>query len=111
MHTPDAVAFVLKRDGRAPAGAGGLPRATAQNDESLPIVLAGLLAARADRHRRRALDLDRVRPAPGVVPEPVTPPIVLVLLVPATCWSPNVVAAWPARVAGRVRPAVVLRTE
>jgi len=47
----------------------------------------------------------------GIVPEPVTPPLGLLLLVPATVLVANLVAAWPARVAGRVRPAVALRTE
>lgn len=47
----------------------------------------------------------------GIVPEPVTPPLGLLLLVPATVLIANLVAAWPARFAGRIRPAVALRTE
>jgi ABC-type antimicrobial peptide transport system permease subunit len=47
----------------------------------------------------------------GIVPEPVTPPVGLLLLVPATVLVANLVAAWPARLAGRIRPAVALRTE
>jgi ABC-type antimicrobial peptide transport system permease subunit len=47
----------------------------------------------------------------GIVPEPVTPPLGVLLLVPATVLVANLVAAWPARLAGRIRPAVALRTE
>jgi ABC-type lipoprotein release transport system permease subunit len=47
----------------------------------------------------------------GTLGEPVTPPVALLLLVPAAVVVANVVAAWPARLAGRVRPALALRTE
>jgi hypothetical protein len=47
----------------------------------------------------------------GIIPEPVAPPIALALLVPATVLVANLVAAWPARLAGRIPPAVALRTE
>jgi ABC-type lipoprotein release transport system permease subunit len=47
----------------------------------------------------------------GIVPEPVAPPLGLLLIVPATVIVANLVAAWPARLAGRIRPAVALRTE
>ena len=47
----------------------------------------------------------------GVVPEPVTPVVVALLLIPATIAFAVLVAAIPARIAGRLRPAPVLRTE
>jgi predicted lysophospholipase L1 biosynthesis ABC-type transport system permease subunit len=47
----------------------------------------------------------------GVVPDPAISWIVLVLLVPATLMLANLIAFVPGRIAGRVRPAVVLRTE
>jgi putative ABC transport system permease protein len=47
----------------------------------------------------------------GVVPEPVTPVVFALLLIPATLLFANVIAALPARIAGRLRPAPVLRTE
>lgn len=47
----------------------------------------------------------------GAVPEPVTPPRELLLLVPAALVLANVVAAVPAWMAGRARPALALRTE
>ena len=46
----------------------------------------------------------------GVLPEPVTPVLAL-LLVPAMIVFANLIAALPARIAGRLRPAPVLRTE
>ena len=47
----------------------------------------------------------------GVVPEPVSPVVFALLLIPATILFANLVAAVPARIAGRLRPAPVLRTE
>jgi ABC-type lipoprotein release transport system permease subunit len=47
----------------------------------------------------------------GVVPEPVTPIALVVLVVPAALLLANVVAAAPARVAARTRPALALRAE
>jgi len=47
----------------------------------------------------------------GVVVQPQVPSLPLALLVPATMLVANLVAAGPAIVAGRVRPAIVLRSE
>ena len=47
----------------------------------------------------------------GVPPRPVTPVVAVTLLVPATIVLANLVAAVPARLAARTRPAVALRTE
>ena len=47
----------------------------------------------------------------GVVPEPVTPALFALLLVPVGILFANIIAAVPARIAGRLRPAPVLRTE
>jgi ABC-type lipoprotein release transport system permease subunit len=47
----------------------------------------------------------------GVVPQPVISWVVLSLLVPGTLLLANLIAFLPGRIAGRVRPAVVLRTE
>jgi FtsX-like permease family/MacB-like periplasmic core domain len=47
----------------------------------------------------------------GVVPEPVSPFVFALLLLPATIIFANLVAAVPARIAGRLHPAPVLRTE
>jgi hypothetical protein len=47
----------------------------------------------------------------GTLGEPVTPPVALLLVIPAAVLLANLVAAAPAFVAGRVQPAPVLRTE
>ena len=47
----------------------------------------------------------------GVPPDPVTPVMAVVLLVPGTILLANLVAALPARLAARTRPSVVLRSE
>jgi FtsX-like permease family/MacB-like periplasmic core domain len=47
----------------------------------------------------------------GVVPEPITPVVFALLLVPVGILFANIVAAVPARIAGRLHPAPVLRTE
>jgi ABC-type lipoprotein release transport system permease subunit len=47
----------------------------------------------------------------GVVPEPVTPVVFALLLIPIALLFANLVAALPARSAGKLRPAPVLRTE
>jgi hypothetical protein len=47
----------------------------------------------------------------GVVPEPVLPAALLALLVAATVLVANLVAAVPAWMAARTRPATVLRAE
>ena len=47
----------------------------------------------------------------GVVPEPVTPMPLILLVVPAAVLLANLVAAVPARMAARTRPALVLRAE
>jgi ABC-type antimicrobial peptide transport system permease subunit len=47
----------------------------------------------------------------GVVPEPVVSVGGTLLLVPAVLIVSNLIAAFPARSAGRTRPAIVLRTE
>jgi hypothetical protein len=47
----------------------------------------------------------------GVFPEPVTPPVPILLLVPATLLVAALVAALPGRIAARLRPALVLRAE
>ena len=47
----------------------------------------------------------------GVVPEPITPALFALLLIPAAIVFANLVGALPARIAGRLRPASVLRTE
>jgi ABC-type lipoprotein release transport system permease subunit len=47
----------------------------------------------------------------GVPPEPATPVLAILLLVPCTFLLANVVAAVPGRLAARTRPATVLRTE
>ena len=47
----------------------------------------------------------------GVVPEPAIPLVAALFVVPITLVAANVVAALPARAAGRVGPASVLRTE
>ena len=47
----------------------------------------------------------------GVVVAPVVPALALLLVVPLTLVVANVVAAGPAWLAGRTRPAVVLRAE
>jgi hypothetical protein len=49
--------------------------------------------------------------AQGVVSEPVVPVLSLLVLLPAALLVGNVVAALPGRVAARVRPALVLRSE
>ena len=46
----------------------------------------------------------------GVIPEPVTP-LLVVLVVPGAVLVANLVALAPARVAARTRPAVALRSE
>ena len=47
----------------------------------------------------------------GIPPEPVTPLVALALAVPAVLVVANLVAALPARSAGRIRPALALRSE
>jgi ABC-type lipoprotein release transport system permease subunit len=47
----------------------------------------------------------------GVAAEPVTPLVAVLLAVPAGLLLANVVAAVPARLASRLRPAAVLRGE
>jgi hypothetical protein len=47
----------------------------------------------------------------GVLPEPLTPPVPILLLVPATVLVAALVAALPGRIAARLRPALVLRAE
>jgi hypothetical protein len=47
----------------------------------------------------------------GTLPEPAVPPVALLVIVPTAIVVANLVAAWPARLAGRVRPAIALRTE
>jgi ABC-type lipoprotein release transport system permease subunit len=47
----------------------------------------------------------------GVPPRPVTPVLAVTLIAPATIVLANLVAAVPARLAARTRPAVALRTE
>lgn len=47
----------------------------------------------------------------GIVPDVVTPTLALALAAPATLVVVNLIALLPGRVAGRVPPAVVLRTE
>jgi predicted lysophospholipase L1 biosynthesis ABC-type transport system permease subunit len=47
----------------------------------------------------------------GAVAEPVTPPGPLLVLVPGAILVANLVAAVPAYLAGRTRPALLLRTE
>jgi predicted lysophospholipase L1 biosynthesis ABC-type transport system permease subunit len=47
----------------------------------------------------------------GVVPEPAVPLLAALLVVPITVVAANVVAALPARAAGRVQPGSVLRSE
>jgi ABC-type lipoprotein release transport system permease subunit len=47
----------------------------------------------------------------GVVPEPVTPVPLILLVIPAAVLLANLVAAVPARMAARTRPALVLRAE
>jgi FtsX-like permease family len=47
----------------------------------------------------------------GVVPEPVVPPLQVVAIVSGVLVAANLIAAGPAWVAGRVRPALVLRSE
>ena len=47
----------------------------------------------------------------GVVPEPVTPILLILLVVPGAVLLANLVAAIPARIAARTRPALVLRAE
>jgi ABC-type lipoprotein release transport system permease subunit len=47
----------------------------------------------------------------GVPPRPVTPVVAVVVLVPVLLLLANLVAAVPARVAARMRPAAALRTE
>ncbi len=47
----------------------------------------------------------------GVRPEPATPVLAVVLLMPVTILFANLVAAVPARLAAATRPATVLRTE
>ena len=47
----------------------------------------------------------------GVVPESAVPFLAAALVIPITVVAANVVAALPARAAGRVGPASVLRTE
>jgi ABC-type lipoprotein release transport system permease subunit len=47
----------------------------------------------------------------GVVPEPVTPGLLILLVVPGAVLLANLVAAIPAGIAARTRPAVVLRAE
>jgi hypothetical protein len=47
----------------------------------------------------------------GVVPEVVTPPGLILLIVPATLLLANLIAALPGRIAARTQPAVALRAE
>ena len=47
----------------------------------------------------------------GTLPEAAVPPVALLLIVPTAIVVANAVAAWPAVLAGRVRPALALRTE
>ncbi|MGZ4189595.1 MAG: hypothetical protein ACXVQ5_07120 [Actinomycetota bacterium] len=47
----------------------------------------------------------------GVQAEPVTPAIALLLTIPGGILLANLIAAVPAVIAGRMRPAVVLRAE
>ena len=47
----------------------------------------------------------------GALSEPVTPPLALLVTVTAAILVANLIAAVPAAIAGRMRPAVVLRTE
>jgi putative ABC transport system permease protein len=47
----------------------------------------------------------------GAVSEPVTPPLALIVTLPAAILVANLIAAVPAAIAGRMHPAPVLRTE
>jgi hypothetical protein len=47
----------------------------------------------------------------GALSEPVTPPLPLLLTVTAAILVANLIATVPAAIAGRMRPAVVLRTD
>jgi predicted lysophospholipase L1 biosynthesis ABC-type transport system permease subunit len=47
----------------------------------------------------------------GVPPTPVLPVAIVLLAIPATLLLANVIAAIPARAAGRTRPAIALRSE
>jgi ABC-type lipoprotein release transport system permease subunit len=47
----------------------------------------------------------------GIVPEPVIPVVPILLVIPAAILAANMTAALPARLAGRTRPALVLRAE
>jgi ABC-type lipoprotein release transport system permease subunit len=47
----------------------------------------------------------------GVVPEPVLPVPLILLVVPGAILLANLVAVFPARIAARTQPAVVLRAE
>jgi ABC-type lipoprotein release transport system permease subunit len=47
----------------------------------------------------------------GVPPEPATPSLQILLTVPAAVLLANLIAAAPAVIAGRMRPAPALRTE
>jgi ABC-type antimicrobial peptide transport system permease subunit len=47
----------------------------------------------------------------GALSEPVTPPVALLVTVPAAILVANLIAAVPAAIASRLRPAVVLRME
>jgi len=47
----------------------------------------------------------------GAVSEPVTPPLALIVTVPAAILVANLIGAVPAAIAGRMHPAPVLRTE
>ena len=63
-------------------------------------------------HHRRPLDVGGVRHAAGVSPQATVALPVVLLAVPAvTLLLANLIAAFPGRVAARLRPADVLRTE
>jgi ABC-type antimicrobial peptide transport system permease subunit len=47
----------------------------------------------------------------GIVPEPVIPLAAILLVIPAGIIAANLIAALPARLAARTRPALVLRAE
>ena len=85
-------------------------RATVAWQSSTLAVVAGLLGLPLGiAGGRVAWDVfaDRL----GVPPQPVTPVVAVVLLVPLLLLLANVVAAVPGRVAARMRPAAALRTE
>ena len=47
----------------------------------------------------------------GIVPEPIVPTLILLVTVPAAFAVANMIAAFPGRIAARLRPASVFRSE